>query len=228
MRLAAALLTLLLCTAARAQGAPPPSADAPLEGRNLLWLEPASSVGSLVANLDPHLDPRYRVRLLAASGGYARALDTHRALTGELFVTDHRQGCEPVAPGCNGFTSVRASLGLAHGFGDAPHSGLLLEPRLILGYVRTHAERSDPDVTEPRTSPGYDGFSAQLGLDVGYQWRVGGFYVAPVLGLAVGVSSHVGSIPPFITGNHEVSSRDGTPQLAMGLNLHLLRLGWAF
>lgn len=215
------LLSLMLATAAPAQS--------PESRQHLVWLEPASTLVGLAVGLDdPGQTPysqRTAVRLLALSGGYARALTGGRALSLQAFVADHRQGCG-VPEACDGFTSVRASVGLAQSFGGAPHRGFFLEPRLIFGYVREHGGFSDPDLGPQRYHPGFNGYSAQAGLDVGYQWQLGRFYVAPMLGLAVGASYNVGGIEPFITSNTYVSAPDDRVQLALGLNLHLLRVGW--
>jgi hypothetical protein len=91
------------------------------------------------------------------------------------------------------------------------------------GYAREHTEHAESG----RVYPGFNGYSAQAGLDLGYQWQLGHFYIAPMLGLALGASYNIESIEPFITGNSSVSAPDDTVHLAMGLNLHLLRVGWA-
>lgn len=215
------LLSLLLLAApARAQSAEPRP--------HLVWLEPASTVAGLVVNLDDP-GPSYDAlvtesRFLALSGGYARALTGGRSISYEAFVADYRQGCG-LPEGCgNGTTIVRASVGLLHSFGGAAHRGFFLQPKFILGYTREQTEKGE----DGRIYPGVNGYSAQAGLDVGYQWQLGHFYVAPMLGLAVGASYNIESIEPFITGNTSVSAPDDKVQLAMGLNLHLLRMGWAF
>jgi hypothetical protein len=168
------------------------------------------------------------LRLLAFSGGYSHPLDARKALSTELFVTDFRQGCRLEGGPCDGFTLIRASAGLAYSSGGSPGRGFLLQPRLILGYVRHHSSRDDPDVHfPPRESPGTNGFSLQAGLDLGYQWQLGPVHLALVGGLAAGVSIRSGSIVPFMIADAE-NAREFKPTPVLGFNLHLLRLGWAF
>jgi hypothetical protein len=225
--IALTLAVVSLAGAAQAQDIPLEST--PGRGERLLWLEPlGTSLGLLYTASPSARDADERLYML--SGGYAHPLDARRALATELLVLHNVGGCREVTGKCYGTTLVRTSVGLAYSFGGSPGRGFLLQPRLILGYYRQHPGRADPDVFgEPLETRGAHGFSVQAGLDVGYQWRFGPVYLAIVGGLAAGVSSGIEDLPPFLLIDG-TRTETGEPRLglALGLNLHLLRVGFSF
>jgi hypothetical protein len=222
-------LTLAVVSLAGVAHAEDTPVEAAGQGGRLLWLEPLSTAMGLYYTASPSAR-EYDDRLHALSAGYAHPLDARRSLTTELFAFQEVGGCRTSTDRCYATTAVRASVGLAYSFGGSPGRGFLLEPRLILGYYRQHPGRGDPNEFPSRPeTPGSHGFSVQAGLDVGYQWRLGPVYLAIVGGLAAGVSTGIEDLPPFllIDGNH---TETGEPRLglALGLNLHLLRVGFSF
>ncbi|WP_375767517.1 hypothetical protein NR798_38455 [Archangium gephyra] len=221
------LAVLSIAGAAEAQDIPVESAAG--KGERLLWLEPlGTSLGLLYTASPSARDADERIYML--SGGYAHPLDARRSLATELLVVHNVGGCRDVTGKCYGTTLVRTSVGLAYSFGGSPGRGFLLQPRLILGYYRQHPGRADPDVFgQPLETRGSHGFSLQAGLDVGYQWRFGPVYLSIVGGLAAGVSTGIEDIPPFLSvdGNY-TGTGEPRPALALGLNLHLLRVGFTF
>jgi hypothetical protein len=110
--------------------------------------------------------------------------------------------------------------------GKGPLRGFFLEPKLQLsGFTRTHV-----------TYPAYDGLTlgAELGLDLGYQWRLGSFYVAMVVGASGGIATHY---PSNLYGLlvEWGGSASNAAQLApkslayvFGINLNGVRLGFTF
>lgn len=225
--IALTLAVVSLAGAAHAEDTPVEAAAG--QGGRFLWLEPLSTALGLAYTASPSArdeDDRFH----ALSVGYAHPLDARRSLATELFMFQEMGGCRNATGKCSGVTAVRTSVGLAYSFGGSPGRGFLLQPRLILGYYRRHPGREDPDVFgTPRETPGAHGFSLQAGLDVGYQWRLGPVYLAIVGGLAAGVSTGIDDLAPFllIEGNR-TETGESRPGLALGLNLHLLRVGFAF
>jgi opacity protein-like surface antigen len=219
-----AVAVVSLAGAAHAEDTPMEDAG---QGGRLLWLEPLSTALGLAYTASPSAQ-QYDNRLHALSAGYAHPLDARRSLATELFVFQEVGGCRTPTDTCYASTAARASVGLAYSFGGSPGRGFLLQPRLILGYSRRHPGRGDPNEfpSHPET-PGSHGFSLQAGLDVGYQWRLGPVYLAIVGGLAAGVSTGIEGFGPFliVDGNDTV---EPSLDLALGLNLHLLRVGFAF
>ncbi|HZH77420.1 MAG TPA: hypothetical protein VEY88_15450 [Archangium sp.] len=212
-------LTLAVLTLAGsgawAQEVPPEATD--VRGNRLLWIEPLGTVVGLAytaaqTGVEGELDER----ILMISGGYAHPLDARRSLATELFVAQEVVGCRDAMQECSGTTIVRASVGMAYSFGGSPGRGFLLQPRLILGYLLDHAGREGPSFP-PRQTAAAHGLTLQAGLDVGYQWRVGPVYLSLVGGVAAGVASPL-----------TASSALRQLKPALGLNLHLLRLGFAF
>jgi len=212
---------------ARAQEVPPETQGA--RGERLLWLEPLSTaLGLAYTAAETGVEGELDERILMISGGYAHPLDARRSLATELFVGQEVTGCGNAVEECSGTTFVRASVGMAYSFGGSPGRGFLLQPRLILGYYLDHAGREGPSFP-PRETAASHAFSLQAGLDVGYQWRVGPVYLALVGGLAAGVSSGGMNVLPFAMTDPALTRGGGLALRPMlGLNLHLLRLGFAF
>ncbi|HYV44263.1 MAG TPA: hypothetical protein VFA20_05345 [Myxococcaceae bacterium] len=110
--------------------------------------------------------------------------------------------------------------------GKGPLRGFFLEPKLQLsGFSRSFIG-----------FPAYDGLSlgAELGLDLGYQWRLGQFYVAVILGASGGVATHYPSILYGLLVEWN-GSATGPAQLVpkplayvFSLNLNLARVGFTF
>jgi hypothetical protein len=110
--------------------------------------------------------------------------------------------------------------------GLGPLSGFFLEPKLQLsGFNRTFTG-----------FPAYDGVTlgAELGLDLGYQWRLGSFFLALVFGASGGIATHYPSnlYGLLVEWN---GSASGPAQLApksmvyvFGINPNVLRLGFTF
>lgn len=110
--------------------------------------------------------------------------------------------------------------------GQGPLRGFFLEPKLQLsGFTRTIIG-----------FPAYDGLTlgAELGLDLGYQWRLGSFYVALMGGLSGGIATHYPSIlyGLLVEWNGSASGAaqlaPKTPAYVLGLNLNVARIGFTF
>ncbi|HEY8211418.1 MAG TPA: hypothetical protein VIG99_28235 [Myxococcaceae bacterium] len=111
--------------------------------------------------------------------------------------------------------------------GKGPLQGFFLEPKLQLsGFTRTYNSGSSV----------FDGLTlgAELGLDLGYQWRVGSFYLALVVGASGGVATHYPSGLYGLLVEWNGSSVPGsqqapqTPAYIFGVNANVLRLGLTF
>jgi len=110
--------------------------------------------------------------------------------------------------------------------GKGPLRGFFVEPKLQLsGFTRTFIGL-----------PAYDGLTlgAELGLDLGYQWRLGQFYVALVAGASGGVATHYPSIlyGLLVEWNGSASGPaqlvPKTPAYIVGINANLARVGFTF
>jgi hypothetical protein len=110
--------------------------------------------------------------------------------------------------------------------GKGPLRGFFLHPKLQLsGFTRTHI-----------SYPAYDGLTlgAELGLDLGYQWRLGSFYLAIIGGVSGGIATHYPSnlYGLLVEWNGSASTAaqlvPRTPAYIFGLNLNGLRLGFTF
>lgn len=97
--------------------------------------------------------------------------------------------------------------------GDAPSwlDGFFVEPKVVL------------DVGG-RPGVGRNFGCAQLGLDVGYQLRVGYFFAAFVAGAGLGY----GVMPTSIAGVLGLSTQPAVPRVVWSANVSFLRLGVAF
>ena len=96
--------------------------------------------------------------------------------------------------------------------GITPLNGLFATPKITLGVFRLSADRTMVDLL--------------IGADVGYQLTVGRFYLAFILGISVGLAMNENDL---LAGPW--TQLDGViiPMgVALGLNLHLLRVGYAF
>jgi hypothetical protein len=111
--------------------------------------------------------------------------------------------------------------------GKGPLRGFFLEPKLQLsGFTRTFSTNLSA----------FDGptLGAELGLDLGYQWRVGSFYLALVVGASGGVATHYpsGLYGLLVEWNGSSSSAaqlvPKTPAYIIGINANVLRLGLTF
>jgi len=132
-----------------------------------------------------------------------------------------------VACGVNFERGVFASAGFHFDpEGKGPLRGIFLEPKLQLsGFTRSFTG-----------FPAYDGLTlgAEVGLDVGYQWRVGQFYVALMLGASGGVATHYPSnlYGLLVEWNGSATGAGGLAPKPLayvfGLNLNLARLGFTF
>ncbi len=67
---------------------------------------------------------------------------------------------------------------------DRPLSGAFLQPKLIVACARNR--QRDTGAEFPRSDRTLPLFGAQLGLGVGYQFRPGPLYVAPIIGASIG------------------------------------------
>lgn len=107
--------------------------------------------------------------------------------------------------------------------GKGPLLGFFLSPKLQLsGFHRT---------VLPTPSLGGFTFGAELGLDLGYQWRVGSLYLALMVGLSGGVATHhpsglYGLLVEWNGSNNTVVPQ--TVTYVFGINANVLRLGFAF
>lgn len=98
--------------------------------------------------------------------------------------------------------------------GDSPSwlDGFFVEPKVVIdvGF---------------RSGVGQNNFGcAQLGLDLGYQLRVGYFFAALVTGAGLGF----GVMPSSIAGVLGLSTLPATPRVVWSANVSFLRLGVAF
>ena len=110
--------------------------------------------------------------------------------------------------------------------GKGPLRGFFLEPRLQLsGFSRTL-----------NGLPAFNGLTlgAELGLDLGYQWRLGSFYLALVIGASGGVATHYPSglygLLVEWNGSNSTAAQlaPQTPAYIIGINANILRLGFTF
>ncbi|HVE82583.1 MAG TPA: hypothetical protein VND93_07035 [Myxococcales bacterium] len=111
--------------------------------------------------------------------------------------------------------------------GPGPLAGFFLSPKLQLSTLGR---------TFPAADTAFDGqsFGVEVGLDLGYQWRVGPLYLALVAGASFGFATHYpsGLYGLLVEWNGSSSS---SAQLApqpiswvYGINGNILRLGFTF
>jgi hypothetical protein len=88
-------------------------------------------------------------------------------------------------------------------------SGFFLQPKMAVSSFAGEVGGRDVDL--------------QIGLDVGYSWRVGRFFIAPVLGGSVGYGFNVADAVSTPLWYEETGARSNRP--TYGINLNLLRVG---
>jgi len=110
--------------------------------------------------------------------------------------------------------------------GKGPLAGFFISPKVQLsGFQRTFLSQSS-----------FDGltFGAELGLDLGYQWHLGPFYLALMLGASGGVAIHSPSGLYGLLVQWNGSSDSITALLprpvtwVFGINANVLRAGFTF
>lgn len=215
-----ALLTALLLTAA--PDAPATTTPVPVENptpRTSVWVQPVGTVlfglfGQAVylplgANVPLSEKTTLALELTPVVGSWRSIYDTSEPDRGQHW-------------------RVLAAAGPVFSFGRGPLSGPFIQPKLmtVLAYDPNYA------YDEVRITGGVS-FELQVGLDVGWQFTAGDWYVAPMLGASAGYCLNCsGDSRDFVSSlitpmAREYSSQRG-PRPVLNLNLNLLRIGTAF
>lgn len=218
------LLSALVLAAAPAEPprpAEPASPSSPAH-RYAVWTQPVGTVVSGLAGGPVYIPVGANVPL---SGSTSLGMELTLVYGSMRDPEDEKLGAPPVS-----FWRVLAAVGPVFSLRGEPLSGPFLQPKLIGIYS-----------LEPAYAFGAESHSAgssmevQLGMDVGWQFSFGDWYVAPVVGVSAGYCfncavdggsgfepSHV--LAPRVYGYSQ--TRESLPVL--GLNLNLLRAGTSF
>ncbi len=222
-----ALLTALLLSAAPA--VPSPEAAAPLEAsapRRVVWVQPLGSAAlglGLLGNSAFYLPVGMNLPLGEST---STSLGLELTLTmGSIRASNH-------SPGDRAFPNywrVQAAAGPQFSLSGRPFSGFFVHPKLITHYSYEPAYGFGDNEHAAGSS-----VELRLGVDVGWQFTVGDFYIAPVLGLSAGYGFNLPKagdalepsrvLPPEFVG-YSPRRRDAP---VLGLNLDLLRVGTVF
>ena len=125
--------------------------------------------------------------------------------------------CEPDE--CWNFWGGYLGLGATFHLGSERLNGLFVQPKLVYGgFYRWYP--SLPNISFPSLPPQLE---LSLGVDIGYQWTLGPFYIAPALGASVGYGWNVpsGLFPEPIM---DWSLKHFSNRLIWGMNVNLLRV----
>ncbi len=133
-----------------------------------------------------------------------------------------RENCDSYCGGKGVFAAVGMSYRLFQ-LGGGPRDGFFVQPKLVV-----HAQRDDYVFGALEHE---DRFSVAIGADIGYRMTFGNVFVAPVLGASVGYASSINDyyprfFPLAVFGPN--GSPWDEPVLGFDLNVHLLRVGFAF
>jgi hypothetical protein len=213
-----ALLSALVLAAAPTEPATP-SKPTP---RVALWAQPVGTVVSGLTGGPVYIPVGANVPL---SGSTSLGLELSLVYGSMREPEDEVLGAAPLA-----FWRVLAAVGPVFSLRDEPLSGPFLQPKVIALYSR------EPDYAfEALAHQGGSSLELQLGLDVGWQFSFGDWYVAPVVGVSAGYCfdcsvdgdatfepSHF--LAPRVYGYS--TRRDS--RAVVGLNLNLLRAGTRF
>ena len=214
-----ALSTLLLAASAAAQPAPPPLPADDMPSGAVLWVEPVA-LGTSLAVRDASDKNIYLPLGLSVPRG------ERSAWTFELGLAQYQSGCGDFLPHChaNG-RMARALVGVS--FSSAGQQrGLFVQPRLGLTVMRQEETVDDVSPGNP-VSPAGTMFATDLGLDVGYQWRLKHLYLATMLGVSAGPAFNATADTGFFLDAFYNSPERSTRAL-VAVNLNLLRVGWGF
>lgn len=213
-----ALLSALVLAAAPAE----PVAPLKPAHRAAVWTQPVGTVVSGLAGGPVYIPVGANVPL---SGSTSLGLELSLVFGTMRDKEDDVLGASPL-----NFWRVLAAVGPVFSLRGEPLSGPFLQPKLIALYSR------EPDYAfEQVLHTGGSSLELQLGLDVGWQFAFGDWYVAPVVGLSAGYCFNCsvegdGAVEPshFLAPRVYGYStrRDSRP--VVGLNLNLLRAGTSF
>ena len=137
-----------------------------------------------------------------------------------------RDNCDSYCGAVGGFAAVGVSYRLFR-FGGGARDGFFVQPKLV-----AHAERVERVFNARTRELTHEAeLSVAIGVDVGYRMTFGNFFVAPILGASVGYASSINDyyprfFPLAILGPNQ--SPWSEPVLGFDLNVHLLRVGFAF
>jgi len=192
------------------------------EGPWSLWIQPVPVVMAIAALPEG----------LHLSLGGSRAVTNSFGAGLELALSFARDpSCRgvPTFNGCrDSLTAVSLVPGLRyHLFQSSRGSGFFFQPKLLLGWVREtgtpHGRGSDMGF-HPR-----EAFDIGVGMDVGYQLRLGPVLIEPVVGIAVGHSTRGESAvhqPLLNIGIPNAAHNESKEYVAP--NFNVLRLGVTF
>ncbi len=216
----ATLLALVLAAGASEPAEPVSTAQA--APRAAVWTQPVGTVVSGLAGGPVYIPVGANVPL---SGSTSLGLELSLVFGSMRAPEDDVFGAPPV-----NFWRVLAAVGPVFSLRGEPLSGPFLQPKVLALYSR------EPEYAfEQVFHQGGTSLEVQLGLDAGWQFSFGDWYLAPVVGLSAGycfncaVEGDSGLEPshflaPRVYGYS--SQRDSRPVL--GLNLNLLRAGTRF
>lgn len=148
-------------------------------------------------------------------------------VTGSMRSTYEGNSSRPVP----NYWRVLAAVGPVFSLTGRPLSGPFVQPKLLTNF--SYEPEYGYDMTDHSGGPSVE---VQLGLDLGWQFTSGNWYIAPVLGASVGYGFNMplggGTtgfepsrvLPPQFVGYE--TRRGASP--VIGINLNLLRLGAVF
>ncbi len=120
---------------------------------------------------------------------------------------------------------MSVAAGPVFSFGSGPLSGPFIEPKLVTIFAY------DPDYADDEIRlKGGMSFEARVGLDLGWQFSGGGWYVTPMIGASAGYCLNCSGdwVSSLITPMaREYSDKRGSRPV-LNLNLNLLRIGTSF
>lgn len=206
--------TLAMVALASAPLAEPPTKPSQ-ERSNVVFAQPLATVLGFAV-----------LRGISVSGGASVQVNEEWSVTGDFAVLLFGMGGE--GEDLRGTTSAAVSLGYTTRLRGKGLSGLFITPK-VFGIYGSHWTDTGP-------SPllGTNGFTQWrtgelgAGVDLALQWTSGALFIGTVLGAGVGFAFGSGSLHSTFSGPILLRGGPGPFSPTIALNLHLLRIGYAF
>lgn len=215
------IVALVICVAgsARSAHAQSDTTDAPRPRAHGLFVQPVGAIAMAAAG-----DLYVPLGLQWPLGAQSELVVEATLVSGNWY------GCSSRSQG--GWLAAGLASYLSHKTSGS--RGWFVEPKLIGRYFDTHGAHGASgwfgcSATEAGNLNQTD-FELHLGVDAGYEIRVGALEIIPLLGVSAGFCSQCVGGSPFFVGSLAPLSGPGlrSDRPTLGLNLNLLRLGLRF
>lgn len=194
---------------------PPPVAAEP---RHVVFAQPLITLAGLVGMAAPDIGGG-----LALSGGAQFAVNDDWGLTLDAAGMIASAGRDESIRGVN---SAALSIGPTFRIKGSGLSGFFITPKGYVVVAHNWTDFGPSPIFGTSGGERWSSFEAGGGVDFSLQWTKGGFFIGTVLGVGGGIAMGAGSpASSFSSTLYTFGSRGG---FVLALNVHLLRIGYAF